>query len=67
VTFEQRGRVTHVAVEDDGVGFHPEQVEKGLGLKGMRERAEVLGGRLIVQSRPGDGTRVELVLPEDFE
>ena len=59
--------MTHVAVEDDGVGFHPEQVEEGLGLKGMRERAEVLGGRLLVQSRPGNGTRVELVLPEDFE
>ena len=67
VTFEQRGRSTHVAIEDDGVGFHPDQVDEGLGLKGMRERAEVLGGHLIVQSRPGNGTRVELVLPEDFE
>ncbi len=34
----------------------------GLGLSGMRERALLIGGRLRIASRPGDGTTVELIL-----
>jgi signal transduction histidine kinase len=58
------GRTIQIIIEDDGVGFDATQVQEGLGLKGMRERAVVLGGRLVIRSRPGGGTRVELVLPE---
>lgn len=53
-------------VVDDGCGFEvdgPTPSRSGFGLVSMRERAEQLGGRLIVASRPGEGTRVELVLP----
>ncbi len=53
-------------VVDDGRGFEvdgPAPRRSGFGLVSMRERAEQLGGRLIVASRPGEGTRVELVLP----
>jgi len=42
-------------VRDDGIGFNP-RVEKGLGLLGMQERVESLGGTLSVESRPGAGT-----------
>jgi signal transduction histidine kinase len=35
----------------------------GLGLAGMQERAEILRARLNVQSQPGAGTTVELVMP----
>jgi signal transduction histidine kinase len=57
-------------VEDDGEGFDPEAVGKatpswGVGLRSMRERAEMLGGSLRVDSRPGAGTRVELRVPLD--
>ena len=42
-------------VEDNGVGFDLEAAEQSgrLGLLGMRERAELLGGRLILESAPG--------------
>ena len=57
-------------VEDDGEGFDPEAVGKatpswGVGLRSMRERAEMLGGDLRVASSPGAGARVELRVPLD--
>ena len=46
-----------VVVEDDGKGFEPEAVRPGaLGFVGMRERVELVGGRLTVESSPGAGT-----------
>jgi signal transduction histidine kinase len=48
---------------DDGVGFDPQGVSAGhYGLVGLREQAEVIGASLVVTSRPGAGTAVELVL-----
>jgi signal transduction histidine kinase len=44
-----------LSVRDDGIGFNP-RVEKGLGLLGMQERVESLGGKFTVDSRPGVGT-----------
>lgn len=58
-----------VIVEDDGDGFDVRGVVSGtrdsggLGLLGMRERLEMLGGRLRLQSRPGLGTRVICRIP----
>ena len=54
-------------VADDGVGFDratvPDGQQEGIGLRSMRERAEMVGGRLNLASRPGDGTTVEIRLP----
>ncbi len=53
-----------LSVVDDGVGFDPDRVPPHrLGIVGMAERASAIGGRLTVTSRPGQGTRVELVVP----
>ncbi|MCD9030408.1 PAS domain S-box protein [Luteimonas sp. Y-2-2-4F] len=49
-------------VEDDGAGFDPEEVDK-LGLVIMRERAQLAGGALRVDSAPRRGTRVQASLP----
>ena len=55
-----RGRLT-LTVADDGVGFDPEsRGASGLGLITMRERAEFLGGTLTVDTRPGQGTRIQV-------
>ena len=59
---EADGRVT-VTVEDTGQGFEPSGREDGYGLLGMRERVELLGGTLAVESAPGDGTKVMARLP----
>lgn len=48
-----------ISVQDDGQGFAPEKsFGRGLGLTGMRARLQALGGRLDVQSAPGQGARV---------
>lgn len=56
-----------LTVSDDGIGMSPEQhgarLRDSLGLVSMRERADLLGGRLSIDSAPGRGTRVEADLP----
>ena len=53
-----------LAVEDDGRGFETSKVPGDrLGLIGMRERAEVLGGALEVYSEKGAGSRIEATVP----
>jgi signal transduction histidine kinase len=54
-------------VRDDGTGFAPTAdghgPNGGLGLRGMRERVEALGGRLAVESAPGRGTTIAVTVP----
>jgi signal transduction histidine kinase len=49
-------------VSDDGRGFAPD-TPAGMGLRSMRERTVALGGKLRVESGPGEGTRVRLRVP----
>ncbi|MCZ2817861.1 sensor histidine kinase [Modestobacter sp. VKM Ac-2984] len=51
-----------VHVEDDGVGFEP-ATAAGVGLAGLRDRAEQVGGGVEVVSAPGAGTRVTVRVP----
>ena len=51
------GRV-RVVIEDDGRGFDPTAPTERLGLAGIRERVELLGGRLRIESAPGAGAAV---------
>jgi signal transduction histidine kinase len=52
-----------LVVRDDGKGFDPEAAGRGLGLASMRERADSVGGRLTVHTRPGEGTVIVLEVP----
>ncbi len=53
-----------LVVEDDGSGFDPSRTPAGhLGIAGMRARAEKIGARLDLRTRPGEGTRIEVVAP----
>jgi signal transduction histidine kinase len=62
----QDGQVV-VAVSDDGGGFDPARAEQhhGLGLGLMRERVAELGGTFQLDSTPGRGTSVRILLPRD--
>jgi PAS domain S-box-containing protein len=50
-------------VTDDGGGFDPMVAQGGVGLVGMRERVEELGGEIALKSRPGEGTEVTVRVP----
>jgi signal transduction histidine kinase len=50
-------------VADDGRGMEYEPKGNGFGLKSMRQRAEELGGTLVVESEPGKGTTIAVSLP----
>jgi hypothetical protein len=65
---EDSGESLQVFIEDDGVGFDVHSVtadypRRGLGLAWMRERARGAGGELLIESEPGRGTILTLVLP----
>jgi PAS domain S-box-containing protein len=70
VRLTPRDRGVLVRISDDGVGFHaPESAASPaghIGLTAMRERAELAGGWLRVESAIGRGTTVEFWLPERF-
>jgi PAS domain S-box-containing protein len=56
-------------VQDNGKGLPPEHAPgtRSLGLFGMRERAHVFGGRVMIASEPGRGTRVTVHIPKPAE
>ena len=68
---QQNGQLT-IQIQDDGRGFKPLALERGrkqdadgrgLGLFGMEERAHLAGGRVRVESKPGQGTTVLVTIP----
>jgi PAS domain S-box-containing protein len=65
VALRLQGGTVRLEVADDGVGFDPATADGrgGLGLRGMRERVQRLGGRLAIESAPGRGTRVSVEIP----
>ncbi len=70
--FTEKGM--RASVRDDGCGFDPDRIRAiqtssrpSLGLAGMQERAALLGGSVVIQSRPGQGTMVEAFVPYHTE
>ena len=69
LTFAVDGATARLEIVDDGVGFdtfeHPLGSDEmgGYGLLSMAERAEIVGGRLNIRSRPGAGTAVTATIP----
>lgn len=56
-------RTVKVKVKDDGRGFEVTEESIGMGLRGMRERAALRSGSLLLDSAPGRGTTVVLTMP----
>jgi signal transduction histidine kinase len=68
IAIEQLPSGCRCVISDDGPGFDVEAVlkpggKRGLGLLGMRERANAVGGTCGVDSAPGRGTSIEVVVP----
>ena len=67
---QEEGAHIRAVVRDDGQGFDvaaawARRGDRGLGLIGMRERAEVLGGTLEIRSTPGQGAELTVRIPRD--
>jgi signal transduction histidine kinase len=55
---------TCLEIQDDGVGFDVAHLNAGgLGLPGIHERAQKIGGHLDIASAPGKGTRIKIMVP----
>jgi two-component system sensor histidine kinase NreB len=66
VILEKRDDLIVLIVEDDGIGFNLKnkmKQSKGIGITGMKERAEIVGGTLEIESKPRRGTTVYVRLP----
>lgn len=64
---ERKGNMVFVTVKDNGVGFMPEMLEKtdSVGIRNVRYRLEnMTGGKLIIESVPGEGTTVTIQIPQ---
>lgn len=67
VALECAEGLLRMRIVDRGIGFDTEEAADGLGLLGIRERVENLGGTYAVRSRPGRGTEMEVRLPAEPE
>ena len=68
VRLEDANGQVALTVEDDGVGFNPHAgVVYGLGLLGLTERVRELSGNIAIESQPGKGTKLAVVLPVSRE
>jgi signal transduction histidine kinase len=65
VLLERRENQIITIIEDNGTGFDPETRSQSgrLGLLGMRERAEMMDGQLLVESTPNVGTTIYVEIP----
>ncbi|QJD31320.1 methanol utilization protein MoxY [Methylococcus geothermalis] len=62
-TADDRPEALLLKVSDDGAGFDPSRAPAGLGLLGIRERVESLGGRFGLNTRPGAGVTLRINIP----
>ena len=60
------GKVS-LEVADNGRGFARGQSSNGIGLRLIRERAESIGGKISIESEPGRGTRITILIPTETE
>lgn len=67
VIIDRRANTLRIIVEDNGIGFAltDKQDGKSLGLQGIRERAALFNGTLIIETEPGQGTSLFLEIPFD--
>jgi signal transduction histidine kinase len=63
IALSYNGKDVTMLVEDNGCGFSLDQKPAGVGLRTMRERAIMIGGKVEIDSSPGKGTRVRVGVP----
>jgi signal transduction histidine kinase len=64
VTLAQREHTIQFTVSDDGSGMARETGTDGIGITGMRDRIEAVGGQFAITSAPGQGTSIHGMVPD---
>ncbi|MET0244290.1 MAG: PAS domain S-box protein [Flavitalea sp.] len=62
IVLNTEGEKIFLFIEDNGKGFNLKDVQKGVGITNMMSRAEVFNGKLEIDSRPGQGCRLKVIL-----
>jgi len=67
VILQQMGNMLQLIIRDDGIGFDVAATlrKTGIGLRNMRERVEFIGGDFELESEPGFGTEITVLLQLD--
>jgi two-component system, NarL family, sensor histidine kinase DegS len=69
IQLQVRDKDLQATIQDDGIGFHLEEVNRdpekwtSFGLRGIEERARLLGGTASIESLPRQGTTIKVTLP----
>ncbi len=65
IHMERRGETLRLVIEDDGTGIRPvtNPMRPSFGMAGMQERITTLNGRMKVDSRKGEGTKISITVP----
>lgn len=64
VTLAREAAGFRLAVRDDGIGLGTDRGRRGMGLTGMADRVAAAGGRMVLDSQPGQGTTISITLPD---
>ena len=68
VKVRETNGIIETVIEDDGVGFDTQKIKnEHMGIRGMRERVELLEGKLRVESEPQKGTKILILLPIEHD
>ena len=67
ISLEYGTDIVTLSISDNGCGFDAHARHEGIGLDSMKERAEVSGGSFMVESMPGQGTKVVVTLPKQVD
>jgi signal transduction histidine kinase len=63
VTISKEEDILYVSIHDDGNGFDLKKVRKGIGLKNIGQRVDLLKGKLKIHARVGEGTMINITIP----
>lgn len=63
VTMSQIDHQVYIVIVDDGIGFDTNAKNEGIGLQNMKTRMQEISGTFSIQSTPGEGTKISLIIP----
>lgn len=63
LNIEKKENAITIEIADDGIGFDPNTVKKGIGIKNMKSRIEEIKGNIDFESKVGNGTKISLYIP----